>query len=103
VSVTFLDETKSPVEDITEEVEERSNFHLVCYTPASSLNVAVQRTDLDNNTPKLQLGLKTRFTTGAASTGALQVALHHQPSGKNGTDCSIGSTDVDVNFTVTLQ
>ncbi len=103
VAVTFLDETKSPVEDITEEVEERSNFHLVCYTPAASLNVAVQRTDLDNNTPKLPLGLKTRFTTGGASTGALQVALHHQPSGKNGTDCSIGSTDVDVNFTVTLQ
>lgn len=103
VEVIFLDETKNPVGDITEEVRDRANYHLICYTPDSGLNLTVQRTDKDNNTPQLELGLKSRFTTTAASIGNLQVALHHQPSGKNGTDCSLGSTDAEVNFSVTVQ
>lgn len=103
VSLTFLDETKSPAGDITQEVRDRANYHLICYTPASGLNLTVQRTDHDGNTPQMELGLQSKFTTAAASTGGLQVALHHQPSGKNGTDCSIGSTDAQVTFAITIQ
>lgn len=103
VSVLFLDETKTPAGDITAEVSERSNYHLICYEPSAGLNLSVVRTDKDNNSPALELGLKSRFTTGAVSSGKLNVALHHQPSGKNGTDCSIGSTDADVNFTVKIE
>ncbi len=103
VELQFLDETKTPVGNVTEEIEERANYHLVCYNPASGLNLTVLRTDLDGNTPALQLGLKSKFTTAAISTGNLQVSLHHQPSGKNGTDCSLGTTDADVNFTVNIQ
>lgn len=103
VAVSFLDETKTPADDITLEITDRANYHLICYTPATGLNVTVVRTDHDNNTPQLELGLKTTFTTGAASTGNMQVALHHQPSGKNGTDCGIGSTDAQVDFSVTVQ
>ncbi|GAA4470457.1 hypothetical protein GCM10023093_31790 [Nemorincola caseinilytica] len=103
VSLTFLDETKTPAGDITEEVRDRANYHLVCYAPATGLNLGVVRTDKDNNTPQMELGLQSKFTTGAVSTGNLQVALHHQPSGKNGTDCSIGSTDAEVNFAITVQ
>ncbi|MCF8450102.1 MAG: hypothetical protein K9G49_09560 [Taibaiella sp.] len=102
VEVKFLDETKSPAEDITEEVQERANYHLVCYAPASGLNVTVMRTDKDTNTPQMELGLKGKFTTGAASSGKLNISLHHQPSGKNGTDCGIGTTDVAVDFTVNV-
>ncbi len=103
VTVSFLDETKTPADDVSTEINERSNYHLICYEPASGLNLTVQRTDYDNNTPKLELGLHSDFTTGAASAGNLQVSLHHQPSGKNGTDCSIGSTDAEVNFSVDVQ
>ncbi len=103
VSVEFMDETKSPAENITEEVEERSNYHLVCYQPTSGLNLTVVRTDFDNNTPKLELGVKSKFTTGAASTGSINVSLHHQPSNKNGSTCDLGSTDVDVNYQVTIE
>lgn len=103
VSVSFLDETKTPADDITLEVQARQNYHLICYAPATGLNLTVVRTDKDTNTPAMEVGLKTKYTTGAASTGNLNVALHHQPSGKNGTDCSLGSTDASVNFTVNVQ
>jgi hypothetical protein len=103
VTISFLDETKTPADDVTEEVKDRANYHLICYTPASGLNLTVVRTDHDTNTPQMELGVETTFTTGAASNGSLQVALHHQPSGKNGTDCSIGSTDADVPFVITVQ
>lgn len=103
VAVSFLDETKTPADDITLEVQDRQNYHLICYSPATGLNLTVIRTDKDTNTPAMEVGLKSKFTTGAASTGNLNVALHHQPSGKNGTDCSLGSTDASVNFTVTVQ
>jgi len=103
VSVIFTDETKSPAADITSEVSERGNYHLICYQPSSGLNLTIVRTDKDSNSPALEIGLKSRFTTGAASTGKLNVSLHHQPSGKNGTDCGIGSTDADVNFTVKVE
>jgi hypothetical protein len=103
VSATFLDETKSPAADITTEITERANYHLVCYAPAAGLALTVVRTDYDNNTPKLELGLKTTFTTGGITNGNLQVSLHHQPTGKNGTDCSIGSSDAEVNFSINIM
>jgi len=103
VSVLFMDETKTPLVDITAEVKDRANYHLICFAPAAGLNLTVARTDHDTNSPALELGLKNNFTTAAVSSGTLNVSLHHQPSGKNGTDCSIGSTDADVNFTVNIQ
>ncbi len=101
VSVSFLDETKTPAEDITTEVRDRANYHLVCYGIYAGLNLTVVRTDKDTNVPTLELGLTTDFTTGAVSSGNLEVSLHHQPNVKNG-DCDRGSTDADVNFTVNI-
>jgi hypothetical protein len=103
ISLLLTDETKSPVADITSEVQDRGNYHLICYTPDAGLNVTVERTDHDTNTPALEIGIKGKLTTGAASTGKLRVTLHHQPSGKNGTNCDLGSTDADVSFTVKVQ
>lgn len=102
VSVEFWDETKSPAEEITTEVRDRSNYHLICFTTASGLNLEITRTDHDNNTPPLPVGLKNDFAAGAASSGNLEVELRHQPNVKDGT-CSPGSTDADVNFQVNIQ
>ena len=106
--VYFLDETKSPVGDITAEVRDRANYHLICFqvfsTPGAfnGLNLTVHRTDHDTNTPALELGLTNTFTTGEVGSGRLEVSLHHQPNIKTG-DCSLGSTDADVFFRVTVQ
>lgn len=101
VSVLFLDETQSPAGDVTAEIKERQNYHLICFTPLNA-NVTVKRTDLDTNVPALEVGLQDLFTTGAASTGQLNVQLRHQPNAKNGS-CDPGSTDADVTYTVNIK
>ena len=68
---------------------------------ATALNLVVNRTDLDNNTPPMQIGLEDNFVTGAASSGTLRVVLRHQPNAKNGT-YDPGSTDFDVTYAVTV-
>jgi hypothetical protein len=68
---------------------------------ATALNLVVSRTDMDDNTPPLQIGLQDKFVTGAASTGILRVVLRHQPNAKNGT-YDPGSTDFDVTYAITI-
>jgi hypothetical protein len=68
---------------------------------ATALNLVVSRTDMDANTPPLQIGLQDNFVTGAASSGTLRVVLRHQPNAKNGT-YPPGSTDFDVTYAVTI-
>lgn len=103
VAVKFLDETKTPVSDITSEILARENYHIICFGVASALNLTVKRTDHDTNTPTaFEVGLQDAFTTTAASSGNLEVTLHHQPNVKNG-DCAPGSIDADVNFTINIK
>jgi hypothetical protein len=70
-------------------------------SPSAALNLTVNRTDLDNNTPPLQIGLKDNFVTGTASTGTLRTVLRHQPNAKNGT-YDPGSSDLDVTYAITI-
>lgn len=100
VAVKFLDDTKTPAGDVTTDIYDRRNYHLICFA-VTGANLTVARTDLDTNTPPLQIGLQDSFTTTAVSSGSLNVQLRHQPNAKNG-DCAPGSTDADVNFPVTI-
>jgi hypothetical protein len=70
-------------------------------SPSAALNLTVNRTDVDDNTPPLQIGLQDNFVTGAASTGTLRTVLRHQPNAKNGT-YPPGSTDLDVTYAITI-
>jgi hypothetical protein len=101
-SVLILDETKSPADTISNEIEEEANDHLFIYTPASA-DVTVTITDVDTNTPTpLPLGLQTKWKTMAASTGTVQIVLRHQPDVKDGTYAP-GETDIDLTFQVVIQ
>jgi len=100
-TVEFLDETKNPPGQVTDDIYDRRNYHLICFEISSGLNLTVVRTDLDTNTPPLQIGLQDNITTGAVSKGTLNVQLRHQPNAKNG-DCAPGSSDADVNFNVNI-
>lgn len=102
VAVLFQDRTTNPIGDVTAEIKERQNYHLICFTASPSLNLTVTRTDKDTNVPALEVGLTDLFTTGAAGTGQLNVQLRHQPNVKDGT-CAPGSTDADVNFTIRIK
>jgi hypothetical protein len=99
-TITLLDESKNPAENITEEVEEEADEHQFFYTPTTGLNVTVAYDDKDSK--NLPVGLKTRITTGTASTGKLKVTLKHQPGTKNN-NIATGETDVELDFTTKVQ
>jgi hypothetical protein len=107
VTVAFLNEAESPAENITEEVSEESDEHQVFFVASSGLSLNYQYADTDSN--NLPLGLLGTVTTGAASTGTLQVLLIHEPvktatgvSAGNPTNAG-GETDISVSFNMAIQ
>ncbi|RPD46287.1 hypothetical protein DNI29_14895 [Hymenobacter sediminis] len=102
-TLELKDETKTPAENTTAEIQEKAEEHLFFYEP-SGTNLTVTRTDKDKN--NLEIGLTTRAVTGAANatgtTGTLKITLRHQPGSKNGT-FTPGSTDVEVNFPTVVR
>jgi len=99
-TITLMDESKSPAENITEEIEEESDDHQFFFTPTTGLNVTVAYQDKDAN--NLPIGLETKVTTGTASTGKLKVTLKHQPGIKNN-NIAAGETDIELDFTTNVQ
>ena len=102
-SVEVLDETKSPVDSITSQVEEEAKDHLFVYKPVAPLtdaNLVLMRTDKDVN--NLEVGLHYTLETKLAANGALRVILRHQPGEKDGTEVP-GDSDVDIAFPVKIQ
>ena len=100
LTVEMLDESKTPAEDITEEIEEKSDEHLLIYTPAPATLLTYTYGDKDAN--NFNIGLKGEALTGAAGTGNLKVQLRHQPETKNGS-ATPGSDDVNLDFTVVIK
>lgn len=106
LSIGVYDDTKSPVPDITEEIEEESDVHLFVFktTPASLLTTTI----LDKDKNGLPIGLSSSvLTQSTAGTGKLNVLLKHQ-SELNGVKVKTGqeaggSTDIDLLFDVEVK
>lgn len=97
-SILLLDNTKSPVDTVSNEILEEDDEHLFCYT-ISGANCTVQRTDSDGS---YEVGLQTKWKTTSTSTGTAQVVLKHQPDVKNGS-CAPGETDIDITYQLRIQ
>ena len=102
----FLDKTKTPADDITEEIKKESDEHQVYYVAASGLNLAFSKPNADKNGKPL--GTTGTITTTSASTGILTVTLKHKPLKENPakTDSdpiSKGETDIAVAFPVSVR
>ena len=101
-TVTFLNETEDPAEDITEEVEEEDDEHQVFFTSAAGLNVTTTYGNFDDDGNPL--GTEFTLTTGDASTGNFTVTLRHEPTKPNtGLANAGGETDVEVTFNVEVE
>ena len=105
-ALELLNETESPAEDITEEVEEEAEEHQFFFeTTLTAMSVAYADTDADGN----PIGLATTVTTGDAETGSLTITLRHEPvkDGAGVSDGDItnagGETDIEVTFDVDVQ
>lgn len=87
VSLEILNESESPSEDVTLEIEEEGKDHQFFFEISNALNLTFEYKDKDvNNQP---IGIDTEFTTGEASTGTLKVILRHEPN-KSATGVSSG-------------
>jgi hypothetical protein len=121
--VQFQNRLESPPEEITEEVDEEHDVHLLLFTGSAVVGPATTNatgplthayTDMDGN--GLPVGL-TNSIVASAGTGQLTVTLRHMPPEEppvkssstlmqvksGGVDSIGGSTDAQVNFTVTVQ
>ncbi|MDP6908081.1 MAG: type 1 periplasmic binding fold superfamily protein [Flavobacteriales bacterium] len=104
--VTLSNESGTPAEDITEEVEEEDEEHQLFFTVTdANATVAYTDTDADGN----PIGLATTVTTTGASSGTLMVTLRHEPdkgaAGVAAGDVTNagGETDIEVTFDMTIQ
>lgn len=105
-SITLLNESVSPAENITTEVEEEGNEHQFFFE-ITQANMTVSYDDMDaSNRP---VGLKTKVMTETASSGKLSITLKHEPnkSAMGVADGNIanagGETDINVVFDVIIQ
>ena len=99
--IELLNETESPVEDITEEVKDEADEHEFFYTSNVS-GLAITKTDTDvNGNP---LGVETSLITTGEGSGTLTIVLKHEPTKPNtGSEDAGGSTDVEITFNVTIN
>lgn len=106
-SIELLNESESPIEDITEEVEREGDDHQFFFATTTGVNLTFAYTDSDvNGNP---IGLSALFQTGEASTGGFKVTLRHEPnksaSGVLTGDISNagGDTDIEVTFDLDIE
>lgn len=105
-AIELLNESESPAEDITEEIEEEDEEHQFFFqSNIAGLSIAYNDQDADGN----PIGLSSTLTTGAASSGSVTVILRHEPnkSGSGVSDGDItnagGETDIEVAFPIEVQ
>lgn len=101
-SIVLLNETETPAENITEEVEEEAEEHQFFFVPQSSLDVDVSYGNFDANGEPL--GTEFELVANTASTGNLTIILRHEPTKpNNGTPADAGGeTDISVTFSVEI-
>jgi hypothetical protein len=102
-SVIFLNESVTPIEDITLEVEEEADEHQVMFVLGTGLDgvITYENNDSDGN----PLGTQFTLTPNAAGTGNFTVVLRHEPTKPNdGTlNGAGGETDVSATFDLTFE
>lgn len=107
-TVQLFDETKNPVANLTEEVEEEADEHQFFYTPQGELAGRLAVTVTDKDSKNLPVGLKFNVVVSSGPpvtgsvTNSLNVVLSHFDNvTKNGTDRS-DESDVDINVPVNI-
>ena len=102
VEIDVLDESASPEDTITHEIEDEGAEHQFFFQP-TGVNITVAYDDADvNGRP---IGLRSIWTVGASSAGSMLLTLRHEPDkaapGVSNGDISNagGETDIAPDFT----
>ncbi len=99
VTIELLNESLSPASNISDEVLEEAGDHLFCFDPLINNNLTIVRTDSDGT---YEVGLSSKWTTFASSSGMIKIRLKHQPGIKNGS-CDVGETDIELDFQLEIE
>ncbi|MAC86356.1 MAG: type 1 periplasmic binding fold superfamily protein [Flavobacteriales bacterium] len=101
-SITLLNETEDPAENITEEIEEEDLEHQFFYSVGSGLDAQTDYNDADSEGNPL--GLDFVLSTYSASSGTITFTLRHEPNKPNmGLEDAGGETDIEATFNVSIQ
>ena len=103
LDILLLDRSKTPVDTVSEEIEAEADEHQFFFTP---INADVSIVYLDFDTNNVPLGLKSRWTTGNISNGAVNIVLKHQPGIKPTSgpgNPNLGETDVELEFITFIE
>lgn len=105
-TLELLNETETPAEDITIEVQEEAESHQFFFT-TSLTGMTIDYDDMDaNNQP---IGLSSTLTTTGVESGTMTITLKHEPNksatGVAGGDITNagGETDIEVTFNIDVQ
>lgn len=106
MEVRVYDETKSPKEDITEQIKLESDVHLFVFKIDPASLISLKAIDKDKNGLPIGL-LSSGITQTAVGTGKLNLVLKHQPpiNGKlvkTGNEEG-GSSDIDLIFDLGIK
>ncbi|MEJ8816649.1 hypothetical protein [Lacibacter sp. H407] len=100
-AIEFLDESKTPAENITTEVNAEGADHQVYYEVTTA---ALTINGLNTDAGGLPLGITSNWVAGTNSGGSVKITLKHKPGVKAlGDLISKGETDVEVTFPVVIQ
>lgn len=104
-AILLLDESKSPVDTISNEISEEDYAHQFFYTAQGTLNSRLLIQRLDRDSLQLPVGqvIAANTTAGALAIGNLNIVLKHYDGIAKSLDPTVGETDVEVNFPVTIQ
>jgi len=106
-SITLLNESVSPAENISEEVAEEALDHQFFYNATNGIGTFSYVAPFDSNGNPV--GLNFTFTTTTPTAGVITVVLRHEPN-KDAAGVSTGEianaggeTDIQVTFPVTVE
>lgn len=104
-SITLLNESETPAEDITAEVSAEAVDHQFFFAHGANITTTYTDQDADGN----PVGLAFTLVTGDASSESFTVTLRHEPD-KTGTDVADGDitnaggeTDIEVTFNFDIE
>jgi hypothetical protein len=105
-SVTFLNETETPAENITTEIVDEGVDHQLFFQAPSALGTFMYNDTDANGKP---IGIQFKLLTGNATSGNLLVTLRHEPN-KSADGVATGditnaggSTDAAITYPVVVQ
>ena len=101
LDISFIDGSGNSEEDLTVEIQNESDEHLVCFE-SGLLGTALSNTitDSDGTYP---IGIQSEWIVNSKANGTMTISLKHQPDGLKNGSCDVGETDVEIEFPVVIN